>query len=504
MGLGDDIMAAAEARSIAAQGHKAFMGPEWSPVFENNPDITKQKTPKSVLVSNRIGHRPYIKGVTPEAIIYNEDHRAPKGVIVLTDAEKAWARQQIEPGYILVEPHIKGSFAGNKAWIWDRWVELAKRLPVVQCKAPNKRPLPGARVIETESVRQAFALLAQAKLIITTDGALHHAAAALGVPAVVLWGARTHPNILGYEDHANLYTGQGESCGMMSACNHCREAMRKITVDQVYNAAIHILNGGRPVIKPIVYTTEGPWSQIAPYIAAGSGAMCVPAERGLVDGVGIIWGLLRGSPELIAESRKRGQPFFHLDHGYFKRSDHMVARTFDGHYRVTLNGNQQSWVIDRSDDRWKRLGVELKPWRKGQNIVVCPSSDHFNKCFGLENWEAETVALLKQHTDRPIVVRRKDGQGSFAEAMADAHAVVTSMSLAAVEAVTMGVPVFVGAGSAAAPVGLTDYSKIESPLYPEREPWARSLAYGQFTRDEMKEGLAWSVLKDGLQRSTTP
>lgn len=241
MGYGDDIMASAEAKSLAETGKLAFMGAEWSAVWENNPNVTREKS-KGVLVSNRVGHRPYIKGVTAEAIIYNESHNAPIGQIFLTDAEKAWAREKIEPGYILVEPHIKGSFAGNKAWIWDRWVELAKRLSVVQCKAPNKRPLPGARVIETESVRQAFALLAQAKLVITTDGAMHHAAASLGVPAVVLWGARTHPKILGYESHENIYTGQGESCGMMTACNHCREAMRKITVDMVHDAARRLLD----------------------------------------------------------------------------------------------------------------------------------------------------------------------------------------------------------------------------------------------------------------------
>jgi ADP-heptose:LPS heptosyltransferase len=240
MGYGDDVMASAEAKIIAESGKLAFMGAEWSAVWENNPNVTREKS-KGVLVSNRLGYRPYIKGVTAEAIIYNENHKAPIGQIFLTDAEKAWARQQIAPGYILVEPHIKGSFAGNKAWIWDRWVELAKRFPVVQCKAPNKRPLSGARVIETESVRQAFAVLAQAKLVITTDGAMHHAAAALGVPAVVLWGARTHPKILGYEAHKNIYTGQGESCGMMALCNHCRDAMRRITVDMVSNSAKELI-----------------------------------------------------------------------------------------------------------------------------------------------------------------------------------------------------------------------------------------------------------------------
>lgn len=247
MGLGDEIMATAWARR-AKQKHpdqKVFIGPEnkpeWSVAWENNPNINKpsdfvkaNKDPV-VWVPHFTGHRPYIKGCTAGNIIYDEEHRAIPGDVFLTD-------QEIEPfreyaGSILIEPHIKGSFSGNKAWFWDRWQEVARKLPnVIQIGDKNKKALPGVRRVHTGNFRQALAVVSQASLVITTDGALHHAAAALGKPAVVLWGARTHPKILGYDTHLNLYTGNGESCGSMAPCQHCMEAMKKITVEMVLEA----------------------------------------------------------------------------------------------------------------------------------------------------------------------------------------------------------------------------------------------------------------------------
>lgn len=249
MGLGDDIMASAEARRIASTGKLAYMGPNWSEVWENNPHITQDKA-KGVLVSNRIGQRPYIAGVTAANIIYREDHRAEPGGIFLTDNERKWAVEQISGPFIIVEPHIKGSFSGNKAWIWDRWQEVANKLPlpVVQIGLPHKRGLNGATRVKTGTFRKALALLDRASLLITTDGALHHAAAALNVPAVVLWGARTHPSILGYEAHENIYTGSGESCGAMAPCKHCVDAMKRITVDMVLDSARRALEARQNVV----------------------------------------------------------------------------------------------------------------------------------------------------------------------------------------------------------------------------------------------------------------
>ena len=241
--------------------------------------------------------------------------------------------------------------------------------------------------------------------------------------------------------------------------------------------------------EPVVYSTEGPWTNIFPALAHGSKARVVPAEKGLQDGIPLVWGLLRGSPEIIEQAIHAKRPWVYLDHGYFKRGH------FSGHYRMTWCDFQQRTVKPAPADRWESLRVKLHPWRKGRNIIVCPPSDHVAKLFGAEAWLAETLDALGRVTDRPITVRRKGDSPPLPVALQKAHALVAMNSLAAVEAATWGTPVFVSTGNAAAPVGKTDLSEIETPSYPDREEWARSLAYGQFTISEMRDGTAWRLLR---------
>ena len=61
---------------------------------------------------------------------------------------------------------------------------------------------------------------------------MHHAAAALGIDAVVLFGGFISPQITGYEYHANL-TGGVKACGNLYTCAHCRKAMDSISIDDV-------------------------------------------------------------------------------------------------------------------------------------------------------------------------------------------------------------------------------------------------------------------------------
>jgi hypothetical protein len=86
------------------------------------------------------------------------------------------------------------------------------------------------------------------------------------------------------------------------------------------------------------------------------------------------------------------------------------------------------------------------------------------------------------------------------EALQGAHALVTHSSNVAIEAACLGTPVFVDPASAAAPVGLTDLGQIESPVYPDREPWLSHLAYNQFTFEEIGDGRAWRMLMELEER----
>jgi hypothetical protein len=230
-------MGSGEARALHKKtGKKVVMGagkPYWSEVFDHNPAMAKDPSKDTVWCHNFPGSRPYIAKIEQDHFVFNEDYRAPYGEIFLTEAEKEWASKQISGDYIVVEPDIKDDakhlyLGRNKAW--NGWAELLKTdLPWVQLgiKAPKTRQ------VRTEGIRHALAVLAGAKLFVGTDGALHHAAAALGVPAVVLWGGLVSPKILGYPTHINIWNG-AKSCGTHNRiCPHCREAMDSISVEQV-------------------------------------------------------------------------------------------------------------------------------------------------------------------------------------------------------------------------------------------------------------------------------
>jgi hypothetical protein len=221
-------------------------------------------------------------------------------------------------------------------------------------------------------------------------------------------------------------------------------------------------------------------------------------ETGPRPGVPIVWGVLRGSDRVVAYAKQSGQYFFYVDHAYFSR----------GHgqsYRVSRNRYEAGPVRDCPPDRIEAHEVVLKPWQRGgRNVLVCPPTDYFVAAHGCADWLDTTLAAVQRHTDRPIVVRRKPQPGEtvepLAEALSKAHALVTHSSNVAIEAVLAGVAVFVSPSSAAAPMGLTDLSSIETPVYPDRDKWLAHLAYCQFSFEEMRSGAAWRMLLESEDR----
>ncbi len=121
----------------------------------------------------------------------------------------------------------------------------------------------------------------------------------------------------------------------------------------------------------------------------------------------------------------------------------------------------------------------------------------YERFHRIEGWTDRTVAEIKRYTDRPIIRRDKEMQRfgrKLHEDLKGAHCLVTHGSIAAVESVIMGCPVFVNPCSAAALVGRTDLSEIENPIYPGRKNWCRSLAYSQFNEQELIDGTLWRLI----------
>jgi hypothetical protein len=195
-----------------------------------------------------------------------------------------------------------------------------------------------------------------------------------------------------------------------------------------------------------------------------------------------------------------GRDFYYVDTGYFGNG------RWKHWHRIVKNNLQLTEIQTRPGDRWEQHRIKFRPWRQGRNIVVAAPDEKPCKFYNttLDSWITTTVATLKLYTDRPIVVRQRAPRrqdriatDTLAQALNDAHALVTFNSNAATESVLLGTPVFTLAPNAAAPVGSQDLSKIETPYCPDHDKlyaWASSLAYGQFHIDEMKTDKIWKIL----------
>jgi len=241
MGYGDELMVSGRARvmqqsdprkvMVTYQGVRTWS--KWTSVWENNPRIAgpnERGDFQELKARGADNMRPYHTAKTADRWHYNLDFRPDVGELYLTDAEIEFAA----PYYpnVIVEPTIKPGASPNKQW--GRWREFVRLsgIPLTQLGPPGTVPLDGVDLIETQSFRLACAVLANAKAYVGHEGGLHHAAAALGIPGVVIFGGFISPAQTGYDLHRNLFTGV-DPCGMRTPCKHCADAMAAITPEQV-------------------------------------------------------------------------------------------------------------------------------------------------------------------------------------------------------------------------------------------------------------------------------
>lgn len=212
----------------------------WSPeVFTNNPRIIRRPEGSFQMLQNGPGMRPYIAAKQERRWVWKSWPIAP-GEIYLSEDERSSAWPWT--GCVVIEPHTKVA-DGNKSWQWERWQAVVDAMPnvrFVQVGPFNTRALDGVEMATT-SFRQAAAILSVSKAFVGTEGALHHAAAALGIPAVVLWSEFISPDITGYAQHRNLRHA-GEPCGARVPCVGCKISMGLITVDEVVGNLTEVLS----------------------------------------------------------------------------------------------------------------------------------------------------------------------------------------------------------------------------------------------------------------------
>jgi ADP-heptose:LPS heptosyltransferase/glycosyltransferase involved in cell wall biosynthesis len=109
--------------------------------------------------------------------------------------------------------------SGNKNWPIERWTAVVARLhdmglTIVQLRGCEDEPRIEGIDLDflARPLREVFHCIARGRALVSVDTMAHHAAAALGTPAVVLWG-RSKPDHFGYRKQ-NIINIRGDCPGL--------------------------------------------------------------------------------------------------------------------------------------------------------------------------------------------------------------------------------------------------------------------------------------------------
>lgn len=178
--------------------------------------------------------------------------------------------------------------------------------------------------------------------------------------------------------------------------------------------------------------------------------------------------------------------------------------------------------------RWQNIkqnyGFVERDWnRNGSNILICLQR-HGGWSMGktsVFDWLDTIIPKIRKNSDRPIIIRPHPGnlavvpniqlkwpntrfsnETDIRSDLNNAWATVTYNSSPGVASLIWGVPVWVTDPdpnkSQAGPWAMTKLSKIEAPLYPDREAFYNQLSQCHFNSQELTSGMAWRFMRQRL------
>jgi len=255
--LGDEIIATAFAKGAKARGRRIAFGdgkryvtsPWQEIIFKGNPNIAWPKDIRrpdiewcAFCKGNRLYNRRDPTGA--RRWLWNYDWKTQPGEFFFASDELEFATK-IKKGFVLIEPHVPRhkSVVHNKDWGMTNFQAVADKLlgdghEVIQFKHHDYPTLARVNVWECPSIRHSAAAMRRAGVVVCPEGGTHHAAAAVGARAVVIFGGFIPPSVIGYDFHTNLTGDVDEACGNLERCEHCIQALKNISVEEVYAAAV--------------------------------------------------------------------------------------------------------------------------------------------------------------------------------------------------------------------------------------------------------------------------
>ena len=243
----------------------------WSPLWQGNPAIATNPDPATPRIVCGGGVLPYLDADCPRAdgrYVYSTTYRARdhRTTIRLTDVDRQQGLDACATHgqFILVEPYPADRKNQNRQWPRASWesclmllrsrlitraraarvgcapgTPLTPPIALLQCAHADWTPMAPCVSVSTPTFLRACGVMASATLVLALEGGLQFAAAALGGPAVILWGGCINSEVLGYPEQVNIVDPSPETpCGSVKPCDHCNDAWARLTPELVVDEVI--------------------------------------------------------------------------------------------------------------------------------------------------------------------------------------------------------------------------------------------------------------------------
>ena len=249
MGWGDDLMflGAVQAQNKPIAPTRKNKPKKVSLLWQGEPLISQTHTTlldEMQVNSDGVWQRPYH---------YTFGDYAPTpGKVCLTPEEITWADAYKD--FILVNPDAKPRAHHHNNKHWPHWQDLVEELStaypdttILRLKHHKElKDLANTTNILTPSIRHSYAIVKNARCVITTDGFYHHSSASHNTKCIVIWGSCTSPKHLGYKGQLNIVSTDAHSpCYTIHQdCEQCLHNMNSIRAE-------HIVEHLEQYLKPI-------------------------------------------------------------------------------------------------------------------------------------------------------------------------------------------------------------------------------------------------------------
>lgn len=232
----------------------------------------------------------------------------------------------------------------------------------------------------------------------------------------------------------------------------------------------------------------------------------------------VVVGVKGHSGPIFKAYRDIGKHAVFIDKGYTRLRGGPVGTLY---WRVSIDSFQPLPYFQkrpRPDDRWGKLGIEIKPRQEGgEAILFAGSSQKYCDWFQLGSatrYADYVLKAIRERSSRPIIYRPKPSWADavpiegyeyspdtdkFVTRLEQAHCLVTFGSNACFEALISGVPSVVLGEGITKPVSSTTVKEVDNPKFPDASvvyQLACDLAYCQYSLKEMFKGVCWQHVEE--------